>query len=170
MSPLKKEHWHSNFWNQTQNEINLYKINLVGWNIIWDESQFGMSKNYSHFLWIWRVLHIFPTSCYGSGCELPKCLNYFHAKLLQDWTLTFRAKFTFWILLFVAWILNKRNNASGRFWIMLTTHIFLIEGNHTVLLLSSKTLCPIWFVAWGKWRNNVPMEINYFHWSICCFF
>ena len=137
-SPLTKEHWHPKIWNQILNGINLYKSNLVGWNIIWNESQFGMSKNYSHFLWIWRVLHIFPTSCYGSGCELPKCLNYFHAKLLQDWTLTFRAKFTFWILLFVAWILNKRNNASGRFWIFLPHTYFTLKE---FTQFSSKTWC-----------------------------
>ena len=145
------KHWLPNFWNKNQNGNNLCKINLVGWNIIWDESQFGMSKNYSHFLWIWRVLHIFPTSCYGSGCELPKCLNYFHAKLLQDWTLTFlfvqSSHSEFCCFLHESLTKETMRVVDSE---CPTPHIFLIEGIHT---FSSKTWCLIWIAAWEKMQK-----------------
>ena len=143
------KHWLPNFWNKNQNGNNLCKINLVGWNNIWDEIQFGMLKNYSHFLWIWRVLHIFPTPCYGSGCELPKCLNYFYAKLNPY--LFICAKFTFWILLFFAWILDKRNNASGRFWMSYPTHISHWRNSNNSLLK-----LDVWF---GFNFNNLSTDI-----------
>ena len=122
----------------------------MGWNIIWNESQFGMSKNYSHFLWIWRVLHIFPTSCYGSGCELPKCLNYFHAKLLQDWTLTFlfvqSSHSEFCCFLHES---SKRETMRMVDSELCQPHTYFSLKEITQLL-SSKTWCLILIVGWGK--------------------
>ena len=124
---------------------------FLRWKSIWHV------KNYSHFLWIWRVLHIFPTSCYGSGCELPKCLNYFHAKLLQDWTLTF---------LFVQSSLSEfccfLHESSKRETMRMVdselcqphTYFSLKEITQ---LLSSKTWCLIWIVAWGKIKKLLPL-------------